>query len=219
MTHDIREITPDDDEWPARLRMLGDGAPERLWVRGNGKLNALAAPGIAIVGSRSATPYGAQVAGDLARDLSAPEYGYTVVSGGAFGIDAAAHCGALAAGKPTIAVLACGVDRAYPARHADLFDAIAETGCVVSAYEPGSAPTRERFLARNRLIAALAYDLIIVEGAYRSGSMNAVKHALELDKQVYAVPGPVTSAQSEGPHRLIKSGQARLITTAADVVS
>lgn len=219
-----RLVCPEDDEWPDGLAVLTEagelhgrgGPPLALWVRGDAELGALAARAVAIVGSRSASQYGLYVSSELAAGLA--DRGITVVSGAAFGIDAAAHRGALAACGPTIAVLASGVDVAYPRAHAALLDHIvAEGGLVVSEARPGSHPTRPRFLIRNRLIAALTKGTVIVEAALRSGALNTASWAIRCQREVMAVPGPVTSAESAGVHRLIRDGGAVLVTDAAEV--
>ena len=190
-------------------------APLGLWVRGPLRLDALPAP-VAVVGSRSATTYGTDVAAELAAGLA--RAGSAVVSGAAFGIDQAAHRGALAGDGPTVAVLACGVDRAYPAAHQRLLDHLAEHGAVVSELAPGCAPTRLRFLARNRIIAALSRGTVVVEAAVRSGALNTASWTARLNRPLMGVPGPVTSAPSEGVHQLIRSGAATLVTRADDVL-
>jgi DNA processing protein len=219
----IRWVVPGDDEWPATLDEL-DGveplhrrgrAPLGLWVRGPVRLDRLEAP-VAVVGSRSATTYGTDVAAELAAGLV--RAGSAVVSGAAYGIDQAAHRGALAGGGPTVAVLACGVDRAYPAAHQRLLDHLADCGAVVSELAPGCAPTRLRFLARNRVIAALTRGTVVVEAAIRSGALNTASWALRLNRPLMGVPGPVSSAPSEGVHELIRSGAATLVTRADDVL-
>jgi DNA processing protein len=169
-----------------------------------------------MVGSRAATGYGAHVAGEIAADLA--ERGWAIVSGGAYGVDAAAHRGALAAGGTTIAVLACGVDYAYPAGHADLFADIAARGLVISEWPPGRHPARFRFLVRNRTIAALACGTVVVEAGERSGALNTARHAAQLGKPLMAVPGPVTSAQSAGCHRIIRDWGATCVTRADDII-
>jgi DNA processing protein len=219
----IRWIVPGDAEWPSPLDELDraeplqgmSGAPLGLWVRGPVHLDALTAP-VAVVGSRSATTYGTQVASELAAGLV--RSGSAVVSGAAFGIDQAAHRGALAGGGPTVAVLACGVDRAYPAAHQALLDHLAEHGAVVSELAPGCAPTRLRFLARNRIIAGMSRGTVVVEAAARSGALNTASWTLRLNRSLMGVPGPVTSAPSEGVHQLIRSGAATLVTRADDVL-
>lgn len=219
----LRFVTPADDEWPAQLGGLRStpslqergGEPVGLWARGPLRLDGLAGS-VAVVGSRSATTYGADVAADLAADVA--RAGRPVVSGGAFGIDQAAHRGAIGGGGPTVAVLACGADRVYPASHRQLIEHIAETGAVVSETPPGGAPMRIRFLARNRLIAALTVGTVVVEAAVRSGALNTANWAGRLNRVLMGVPGPVTSASSQGVHQLVRSGAATLVTTGADVL-
>ncbi len=212
----IRLICPGDAEWPAGLDELGPARPYALWVRGQADLHFSCQRSVSMVGSRAATSYGTHVAAEIAADLG--ERGWTVVSGGAYGIDAAAHRGALAAEGVTIAVLACGVDYPYPAGHADLFAAIAAQGLVISEWPPGSHPARTRFLIRNRSIAALTCGTMIVEAGERSGALNTARHAADLGKPLMAVPGPVTSAQSAGCHRIIREWAASCVTRAADVI-
>ncbi len=219
----IRWVVPGDAEWPAQLddldaaeplQQLGR-APLGLWVRGPLQLDALNGP-VAMVGSRSATTYGTEVAAEIAAGLA--RAGSTVVSGAAFGIDQAAHRGALAGGGPTVAVLACGVDRAYPAAHQGLLDHLAAQCAVVSELAPGCAPMRIRFLSRNRVIAALSRGTVVVEAAVRSGALNTASWTSRLNRPVMGVPGPVTSAPSEGVHELIRRGEATLVTRAGDVL-
>ncbi len=212
----IRLVCPEDDEWPSVLDQLGLARPYALWLRGNADLRFACSRSASVVGSRAATSYGAHVAGELSADLG--ERGWAVVSGGAYGIDAAAHRGALAVEGVTIAVLACGVDYPYPASHADLFAAICAQGLVVSEWPPGSRPARTRFLVRNRVIAALACGTVIVEAGERSGALNTARHAADLGKPLMAVPGPVTSAQSAGCHRILREWGATCVTSAADII-
>lgn len=220
----IRFVCPGDTEWPRPVEdldgaesLLGrGGAPLGLWVRGPLDLGATCRRAASVVGSRSATTYGAGVASDLGAHLATQ--GVTVVSGAAFGIDQAAHRGALAAQGPTVAVLACGVDRAYPSAHRNLLDYIADTGLVVSELPPGCAPTKLRFLSRNRLIAALGQGTVVVEAAVRSGALNTANWANRLHRVLMGVPGPVTSAPSEGVHELIRSRGASLVTRGEDVL-
>jgi len=212
----IRLVCPADPEWPGGLDELGPARPYALWLRGQGDLRLACLRSVSMVGSRAATGYGAHVAGEIAADLS--EQGWAIVSGGAYGIDAAAHRGALAAGGITIVVLACGVDYAYPAGHADLFADIAARGLVVSEWPPGRPPARFRFLVRNRTIAALACGTVIVEAGERSGALNTARHAAQLGKSLMAVPGPVTSAQSAGCHRIIRDWGATCVTRAEDII-
>lgn len=219
----IRFVMPGDREWPTALEDLAGaplvqergGCPIGLWVRGPMRLDELEGS-VAIVGSRSATSYGADVAGSLAADVG--RAGAVVVSGAAFGIDVAAHRGALAGGGRTVAVLACGVDRPYPAPHRTLIDHLAATSAVVSEAPPGWAPTRVRFLSRNRLIAGLTRGTVVVEAALRSGALNTANWAARLNRTLMGVPGPVTSAPSQGVHQLIRSGAATLVTTGAEVL-
>ena len=214
--HGIRLVCPTDPEWPAGLDELGQARPYALWLRGRADLRAACLRSVAMVGCRAASGYGAHVAGEIAADLG--EQGWTIVSGGAYGIDAAAHRGALATGAATIAVLACGVDHPYPAGHADLFANIAAQGLVISEWPPGRHPARLRFLVRNRAIAALACGTVIVEAAERSGALNTARHAAHLGRPLMAVPGPVTSAQSAGCHRIIREWGATCVTCAADII-
>ncbi|MGN2636857.1 DNA-processing protein DprA [Nocardia takedensis] len=221
-----RVVTPDDPEWPA-WRMAGLGrldpggdqdaaVPLVLWVRGNASLLTVTERSVAVVGARCSTGYGDRVTGEIVGDLSAR--GLTIVSGAAFGIDAAAHRAALAAGAATVAVLACGVDRPYPAQHDRLLAEIAENGAVVSEYPPGTTARKHQFLSRNRLIAALSDAVLVIEAGVRSGARNTVKWARRLGLPALATPGPVTSAVSVGCHRMIRDGEALLVTQAADIL-
>ena len=217
-------MVPGDEEWPARLGDLDraeplagrGGAPLGLWVRGPLHLAETVERAVAVVGSRSATSYGGGVAGEIGATLA--KQGHTVVSGAAFGIDQSAHRGALAMRGPTIAVLACGVDRAYPSAHRQLLDYIADTGLVVSELAPGCAPTKLRFLSRNRIIAALCGGTVVVEAAIRSGALNTASWALRLNRTLMGVPGPVTSAPSAGVHQLIRARDALLVTNGEEVL-
>jgi DNA processing protein len=207
-------IVPGDDAWPVEVDDLGDHAPQALWVRGD--------PGLlrrgqraSVVGARACTAYGEQVASDLAGDLAAS--GAVIVSGGAYGIDGVAHRAALGVEGATVALLAGGVDRAYPSGHHRLLAHIAEEGAVVSELPCGAAPTKWRFLSRNRVIAALGQATVVVEAGWRSGSLNTAGHAAALGRPLGAVPGPVTSPASAGCHRLLREYDARCVTTAAEV--
>lgn len=219
----IRFVVPGDEEWPHQLADLDRagvlheraGTPAGLWVRGPARLDRLG-ESVAVVGARSATTYGVQVAAELAAAVGSA--GRPVVSGAAFGIDYAAHRGALSAGAPTVAVLACGVDRAYPAQHRDLLRHLGECHAVVSEAPPGAAPFRMRFLARNRLIAALSRGTIVVEAALRSGALNTTSWAERLNRVVMGVPGPLTSAVSQGVHQLLRRGGATLVTSGEEVL-
>jgi DNA processing protein len=207
-----RLVIPGDDEWPTGLSALGPQAPFCLWVRGPLNLSTATERAAAIVGARAATPYGERVAAALADGCA--NRGITVVSGAAYGIDGAAHRGALAAGGPTIAVLACGVERVYPRGHEQLLGRIIRVGAVVSEIPPGSSPTRWRFVERNRLIAALSRVAVVVEAAHRSGAMGTAARADKLSLPVAAVPGPITSPMSYGCHRLLRDGA--ICVTSAD---
>lgn len=219
----FRFVVPGDSDWPGGCDDLvhaepvqrRGGPPLGLWVRGPLPL-AVLGRSVAVVGSRSATSYGADVAGSIAASVA--QAGVCVVSGAAFGIDQAAHRGALAAGGPTVAVLACGVDRVYPEAHRRLIDQIGEVGAVLAEVAPGCSPTRLRFLARNRLIAALTRGTVVVEAALRSGALNTANWAERLNRTLLGVPGPVTSATSQGVHQLIRSGAATLVTDGAEVL-
>jgi DNA processing protein len=212
----IRLLVPGDDEWPAALADLGPKEPLLLWAFGSAPLAETTRRSVAVVGSRACTAYGEHVAADLAAGLA--DRGWTVVSGGAFGVDAAAHRGALAVDGETVAVLACGVDVAYPAAHEGLLAHVRRSGLVVSELSPGARPTRSRFLERNRLIAAFGKGTVVVEAAIRSGARSTASKADELSRPVMAVPGPVTSALSAGCHQLIRECGASLVTDAADVL-
>jgi DNA processing protein len=211
-----RLVTPEDGEWPAwpfaafasaAARGLEWAvAPLGLWVRGPGRLDELSASAVAVVGSRASTSYGDHVATEMGYELASRRV--TVVSGAAYGIDGAAHRGALNAEASTVAVVACGVDYDYPSGHVQLLRRIAETGAVVSEYAPGTSPARHRFLVRNRLIAALSDGTVVVEAGIRSGARNTAAAAHELGRVLMAVPGPVTSAMSRGCHALIRAGTA-----------
>ena len=209
-----RLLLPADPGWPTGLDGLDAHAPHTLWVRG--RTDALAeSPSIALVGARAATHYGEHVAIEAAAGLV--DRGFAIVSGGAYGIDGTAHRSALANGGTTVAFLAGGVDRFYPAGHEALLGRIAETGAVVSELACGAAPTRWRFLQRNRLIAASADATVVLEAGMRSGSLNTAGHAAALGRPLGAVPGPVTSPASAGCHRLLREFDAVCVTDAAQM--
>lgn len=213
-----RLIIPSDELWPVQLADLGIQEPICLWWRGQEQPLPGAATSVALVGSRDSTSYGASVTGDLAFSLA--QRGFTVVSGGAYGIDAHAHRAALAGASgavPTIAVMAGGVDRFYPSGNDDLLRAVSNQGAVLAEVPPGSAPTRYRFLQRNRIIAALSAVTVVVEARWRSGALNTAHHAETLGRAVGAVPGSVHSANSAGCHRLLRDGGAVCVTDAAEV--
>jgi DNA processing protein len=210
-------LVPGSPAWPRRLDDLGPAAPLCLWVRGRPDLAALAARSVAVVGARAATSYGERVAGDLGVGLA--EQGVTVVSGGAFGVDVAAHRGALAAGGRTVALLAGGIDRPTPAGNLAVLERIVDDGgALVAESPPGTPPSRARFLQRNRVIAALTGATVVVEAAWRSGALSTAARAAELLRPVGAVPGPITSTASVGCHRLLRDGAAVCVTDAAQVV-
>ncbi len=226
-----RVVVPEDDEWPgavedlARLDPPATGRhvdrdtmpPLCLWVRGAWPLNDVLERSVAVVGARAATAYGVHVATEVAYGLA--ERDWTVVSGGAYGIDAAGHRGALTAGGLTVAVLACGVDRPYPMGNAALFDRIAESGLLVSEWPPGAEPLRHRFLIRNRVIAAATAGTVLVEAAARSGATQTLNRAMALGRRPMVVPGPVTSAMSVGCHETLREHpRVRLVTGLAHVL-
>ncbi|MER7796095.1 DNA-processing protein DprA [Microbacterium sp. NPDC096154] len=208
-------LSPECRLWPARVDDLGDHAPLALWVRGEVAAVAGLERAVALVGARAATPYGEHLSGTLSAELAST--GVPIVSGGAYGIDGAAHRAALGAGGLTVAFVAGGADRVYPAAHAHLFSRIAEQGAIVSEIPSGGTPTKWRFLQRNRLIAAASAATVVVEAGWRSGSLNTAGHAATLGRPLGAVPGPVTSATSEGCHRLLREFDAACITRAQDV--
>ncbi len=218
-----RLVTADDDEWPAWAFTAFAGAGDRpeclpplaLWVVGPACLDELTERCAALVGTRAATAYGEQVTADLAAGLA--EADVTVISGGAYGIDGAAHRAVLAGGGTTAAVLAGGLNVPYPAGHSALLHRIARTGALISEYPPGSRPFRHRFLYRNRLVAACSGATVVVEAGLRSGAANTAAWARSLGRVVGAVPGPVTSAASAGAHVLLRGG-AELITRPAEIV-
>jgi len=206
-------ITPEMEQWPSQLNELV-AIPIGLVVKGN--IEILKERGLAIVGTRNPTPYGVRNAGDFATGFVDREW--TIVSGGAYGIDSAAHKGALIAEGSTVAVLAAGIDVAYPAGNARLFAEICENGALVSEVLPGAHAIPSRFLTRNRIIAALSQATLVVEAAFRSGSLRTARDAAELMRPVMAIPGPISSPTSEGCHRLIGERSAELVTSVADAI-
>jgi len=224
-----RVITPDDLEWPPQLddlrRISVDGKsridrdtypPLCIWLRGPASLDDAVMRSVAVVGSRASSPYGNHVAQEIGYALA--ERTWSVVSGGAFGIDAQAHRGALTGGGITVAVLASGVDRPYPLANANLFDRIVEDGLLLSEWPPGADPHRHRFLIRNRVIAALTRGTVVVEASARSGAKQTANKAMQLGRRTMAVPGPVTSAMSVGTHQLLRMLDTRLVTSAAEII-
>jgi DNA processing protein len=225
----VRIVTPEDEEWPGQLedlvrisRDVSDPVqrdtypPHCVWLSGPWPLTDACDRSVAVVGARASTPYGEHVAGDLAYGLA--DRGWTVVSGGAFGIDAAAHRGALAGGGCTIAVLACGIDRPYPVSHTTLFERISEEGLLFSEWPPGADPHRRRFLIRNRVIAAATRGTVVVEANLRSGARYTAGRARDLGRSVLAVPGPITSAMSAGCHEELRAEGTVLATSVAHIV-
>jgi DNA processing protein len=240
--HGIRLVTPEDGDWPhfalAALERTGVARASRyaagergptpsgepipplaLWACGPAELATLAVRGLGVVGSRAATAYGELVTADLAYGVAAR--GVTVVSGGAYGIDAAAHRAALAAGGQTVLVSAGGLDRPYPPGNAALYERVSASGAVLSESPPGATPQRHRFLSRNRLIAALSTATLVVEAAHRSGAANTAAHAVAQGRPLLAVPGPVTSPMSAGCHELIRRERdpAVLVTCVDDLLA
>jgi DNA processing protein len=218
-----RLVCPGDPEWPLRLEDLGaglsrddPGRPFALWVLGPANLAAVTERSVALVGSRAASEYGGHMARLLAGGLV--DRGFSVVSGGAYGIDAEAHKATLRAGGVTVAVLASGVDVPYPLQNSALLSQIAAQGLVISETPPGSRPYRHRFLSRNRLIAALTAGTVIVEAGLRSGALNTARHARRLQRPLMGVPGSVTSTQSAGVHAMLREHfDTRLVTSAAEI--
>ncbi|MFJ9470122.1 DNA-processing protein DprA [Streptomyces caniferus] len=210
-----RFLCPGDEEWPGQLDDLGDARPVGLWVRGRANLRLWALRSVAVVGARACTEYGAHLATTLSAGLA--DRGWAVVSGAAYGVDGAAHRGAMAADGATIAVLASGVDHAYPRGHTELIGRIAEQGLVVAELPPGDHPTRSRFIQRNRVIAALTRGTVVVEAELRSGSLVTARRALALGRFTMGMPGPVTSSLSAGVHQLLR-GEAALVTDADEVI-
>ena len=206
-------ITPGDESWPQQLDDLAT-PPIGLIVKG--KVDSLKARSIAIVGTRNPTPYGARIASDFAAGFVDREW--SVISGGAYGIDTHAHKGALIAEGITIAVIASGIDINYPAGNERLFTEIAELGAIVSEVMPGTPAFPSRFLTRNRIIAALSMSTLVVEAAFRSGSLRTARDAAELMRPVMAIPGPINSPTSEGTHRLIGERAAEIVTSVSDAV-
>lgn len=240
--NDIRLLIPASPDWPhfalgTMARLAGRRAadwqagrrgsatggelvpPLALWVKGNGRLSAIGTRSLAIVGSRSATSYGDLVASDFAYALSRRDV--TVVSGGAYGIDASAHRGVLAADGQSVLVSAGGLDRPYPSGHSALYERTSEYGLLVSERPPGSAPHRQRFLSRNRLIAAFGTATLVVEAGQRSGALNTARHAREQGRPVLVVPGSINSPMSVGCHRLAQRDEspAHLVTSVTEVLS
>ena len=214
-------VTPADPLWPPQLNDLGPTRPYGLWCRGDSRhlLDLASAPSVALVGSRDPSIYGTEATTHLAAELA--RRGYTVISGGAMGIDIAAHRAALTqqgSDLPTIAFMAGGLDRLYPAQNSDALNMIVDRGLIMSEVSVGNTPTRWRFLERNRLIAALARHTIVVEARWRSGALNTARHAMEIGRTLWAVPGQINSPNSVGTNRLLRDGLAQTLTEAADIL-
>ena len=214
-------VTPADPLWPPQLNDLGPARPYGLWCRGDSRhlLDLASAPSVALVGSRDPSIYGTEATTHLAAELA--RRGYTVISGGAMGIDIAAHRAALTqqgSDLPTIAFMAGGLDRLYPAQNSDVLNMIVDRGLIMSEVSVGNTPTRWRFLERNRLIAALARHTIVVEARWRSGALNTARHAMEIGRTLWAVPGQINSPNSVGTNRLLRDGLAQTLTEAADIL-
>lgn len=223
-----RIVTPADEEWPTTLDHLiaiGDdtdpyrrngGPPLCLWARGPGAVAETLTRSVSIVGARAMTSYGQFVTSELAYGLA--ERDWTIVSGGALGVDATAHRGALAAGGLTVAVLACGIDQAYPVSNAALFERIADEGLLLTEWPPGTRPHRTTFLARNRLIAAVTRGTVMVEAGSRSGARSTLGYARLLQRSTMVVPGPITSAMSVGCHLELRQPGTVLVTGVQEII-
>jgi DNA processing protein len=211
-----RVLVPGDPLWPAGVDDLGAHAPLVLWCTGSAEALAALPRSVAVVGARAATGYGEHVTAELSSGLV--DHGMAVVSGGAYGVDGAAHRAAVGSGGRTVAFLAGGVDRLYPSGHSELFARMRRDGAVISELPCGASPTRWRFLLRNRLIAAVSAATVVVEAGARSGSLNTANHALALERPLGAVPGPVTSVSSSGCHRLLRESGAVCVTSADEVM-
>lgn len=213
---------PEDDDWPDQLSDLGERKPYGLWGRGKREYLSLLRSdrSIAVVGSRDISAYGTSATSHITGDLA--QQGFSIISGGAFGIDAVAHRTALAvvgsSRPPTVALMACGVDRPYPKHHESLLREIIDRGLLLSEVSLGSSPTRWRFLQRNRLIAALSSYTLVVEARWRSGALNTAHHALSIGRELGVIPGQIFSPNSEGCHRLLKKELAHLVTDAQDII-
>lgn len=219
----IRFVIPGDAEWPSQVEDLDGketvqertGTPLGLWVRGPLRLSALDRS-VSIVGSRSATSYGLDAAGQIAAGVA--NGGFVVVSGGAIGIDAAAHRGTLSVGGRTVAVLACGVDRLYPKENQRLLEAVLDEGAIVSELAPGLPVTRLRFLGRNRVIAALARGTVLVQAAPRSGALNTANWTTRLNRHLMCVPGPISEITSLGVLDQVRQGKGTIVTRGEEVL-
>lgn len=213
--HDLKLLVPSDPNWPEQLNDLQLHAPLLLWYRGSVELFSKLDRVVAVVGSRNVTHYGQRITNDLVRELV--HENAAIISGGAVGVDAIAHQSALSSGGLTLAFMAGSLDNPYPSGNLGLFEQIAHEGLLCSEMSPGSKPTRWRFLQRNRLIAAISQQVVVTEAGWRSGSINTVNHALELNRAVFAIPGPITSPASAGCNRLIRDGMASLLLDVSEL--
>ncbi len=209
-------VIPSDKLWPDQLGDLKLGIPHCLWLRGSEKLLASSTRSLSIVGSRMATTYGQWVTTEIVSAASTENL--SVISGGAYGIDAVSHRAALAMNMPTIAIMAGGVDRLYPSGNSELLSRVIRDGMLLSEQAPGSNPTKWRFLQRNRLIAALGSATIVVEAGKRSGAINTAHHAVELNRPLGVVPGQISSLSSQGCHNLIRDNQGSIMVSAQDAI-
>lgn len=213
----VTVLTPEDFLWPTKLNDLDFARPHCLWLKGDLQTLVTCVDSIAVVGARAATTYGERIAAEIGSTLG--EWSITSISGAAYGIDAAVHRGTIAAGGQTIAVLACGVDIYYPTAHRALIDRICQSGIVISESPPGSPPYKQRFLTRNRIIAALSKDVVVVEAALRSGSLSTANWANVIGRKVWGVPGPITSATSAGVHLGLRRQTMEILMEPADLVA
>ena len=213
--HDLKLLTPSDSSWPLALTDLGVHQPVLLWYRGNPENFSALNKSVGVVGSRNASHYGQRITAELVSTLVAEDA--TVVSGGALGIDSVAHRATLGLNGVTVAFMAGSLDKPYPAANFQLFDEISHSGLLLSEMVPGSNPTRWRFLQRNRLIAAVSNALVVTEAGLRSGSINTVNHAAELDRPIYAIPGPITSPSSAGCNALIRDQLAGILVDVSEL--
>lgn len=213
----VTVLTPQDFLWPAKLNDLDFARPHCLWLNGDLQTLISTNESIAVVGARAATAYGERVAAEIGSTLG--EWSVTSISGAAYGIDAAVHRGSIAAGGQTIAVLACGIDIYYPSAHRALIDRICENGIVISESPPGSPPFKQRFLTRNRIIAALSKEVVVVEAALRSGSLSTANWANAIGRKVWGVPGLITSATSAGVHLGIRRHAMEILMEPTDLVA
>lgn len=210
-------ITAQDHQWPSQLNDLDFLTPHCLWVSGDVAVVNEPEHLIAVVGARAATNYGEQIASEIGAQSA--QWGISTVSGAAYGIDAATHRGSIASGGTTVGVLACGIDIAYPSAHKALIERIRENGVLISESPPGSLPLKQRFLSRNRIIAGLSKEVVVVEAALRSGSLSTANWANTIGRKVWGVPGPITSATSAGVHLGIRNGSIEILLESSDLLA